>query len=76
MPFTMMSRQIVNLEKRIRTNSNRPIIATDDEWAIGMAWWALDINELAWLDASIHHNTNAILNKKGKHVRKLSAKVF
>ena len=41
-----------------------------------MAWWALDINELAWLDASIHHNTNAILNKKGKHVRKLSAKVF
>jgi len=75
LPFTMISRQIVNLEK----NKNQIKSTYYCHWwriGLGMAWWALDINELAWLDASIHHNTNAILNKKGKHVRKLSAKVF
>jgi hypothetical protein len=52
--------------KSIRTKSNRPVIATDDEWALGLAWGTLDINKVAWLDGSIHHDTNAILNKKSK----------
>ena len=52
----------------MRTKSNRPVIATDDEWALGIARRTLDINKLGGLDSSIHHHTNAVLNKEGKYV--------
>ena len=60
----------------MRTISNRPRTALNNEWASGVLWRVLHVQELTSRDASVHQNPVTYLYNKGPNVRSLSVKVF
>ena len=59
----------------MRTISNQPGTAAYNEWASGVLWRVLQVQELTSRDVSVHENPKSYLYK-GPNVRSLSVKVF